>query len=130
MARTHQDAALAIGRTQPARGGGARPTIDAMILSTEHRTGQSASARHGDLQRITARRIGDRRESGLRAARVAAMACDDCARSDQARLPARPPREQQPSPGLSFGLIHPRPPPFTGGRLIVFAQATDADGRQ
>jgi hypothetical protein len=31
--------------------------------------------------------------------------------------------------GLSFGLIHPRPPPFTGGRLIVFAQVTDAGGR-
>jgi hypothetical protein len=27
-------------------------------------------------------------------------------------------------PGLSFGLIHPRPPPFTGVRVFVFAQAT------
>jgi hypothetical protein len=31
--------------------------------------------------------------------------------------------------GLSFGLIHPRPPPFTGVRVFVFAQATDGGER-
>jgi hypothetical protein len=58
------------------------------------------------------------------AARVAATACDDCARRNQACLPAGPSREQHTSPGLSFGLIHPvrhRSP--AAGALIVFAQA-------
>ena len=32
-------------------------------------------------------------------------------------------------PGLSFGLIHPRPPPFTGVRVFVFWLATDGGER-
>src|SRR5262252_8564999 len=30
---------------------------------------------------------------------------------------------------LSLCLIHPRPPPFTGGHVIVFAQFADGGGR-
>jgi hypothetical protein len=57
-----------------------------------------------------------RRDLGSPAAQVAATAYDDCARGDQARLPTRSSREQQTTPGLSSGLIHPRPGPFTDGR--------------
>ena len=71
---------------------------------------------------------------GSHAARVAATACDDCARSDQARPLARPPREQQTAPGLSFGLnslpsgtVHRRPPgPCPGSSRTV----TDAGERR
>jgi len=66
---------------------------------------------------MSKRLFGVRRDLGSYAAQVAATARDDCARNDQARLPARLPREQQTAPGLSFGLnsppsgiVHRRPP--------------------
>ena len=62
-------------------------------------------------------------------ARVAATACDDCSRSDQACPAAWLPWEQRTVPGLSFGLIHSSPPPFTGVRVFVFVQATDGGER-
>jgi len=50
--------------------------------------------------------------------------------ASQACLAARPPWEQRTVPGLSFGLIHFSPPPFTGVRVFVFAQATDGGERR
>ena len=50
-------------------------------------------------------------------------------RSDQACPAAGRPWEQRTVPGLSFGLIHSRPLPFTGVRVFVFAQATDGGER-
>ena len=38
--------------------------------------------------------------------------------------------EQRTVPGLSFGLIHPRLPPFTGVRVFLFAQVTDGGERR
>ena len=37
--------------------------------------------------------------------------------------------DHQAALGLSFGLIHSRPLPFTGVRVFMFAQATD-DGKR
>jgi len=37
--------------------------------------------------------------------------------------------EQRTVAGLSFGLTHPCPQPFTGVRVFVFAQATDSGER-
>jgi hypothetical protein len=57
-------------------------------------------------------------------------ACDDCARSDQARPPARRRGSSRPrlvSVLVSFTPVRHRSPVVA---LTVFAQATDADGRR
>jgi hypothetical protein len=75
-----------------------------------------------------ARTRHDRRESGSHTARVASTASDDGARSDQARLPARPPALRHRQPVVSV-LVSPQSATVRWWSPDPVRTGPDADGR-
>ena len=73
--------------------------------------------------------------AGRPPARIGGTGPDSAPRRSPRRSPgttgkARDPPARGPASGLSFGLIHPRPEPFTGERGLPYAQVRYTRGRR